>query len=111
MKKYIKNLISEDKHHIVLMFSKYRYAKTRLTLEATCLTKSPDAFSHFLHQRKRWGLGAVTNNYYMAFKLSNIPPYERFASVIVLILFMFLPLRFSITALFIYEICTCTLNC
>ena len=85
MKKYIKNLSSEDKHHVVIMFSKYRYAKTRLTLEATCLTKSLDTISHFLHQRKRWGLGAVVNNYYMTFKLPNIPLYERLTSIMVLL--------------------------
>ncbi len=84
------------------MFARYRYAKTRLTLDAVCLTKSPETVSHFLHQRKRWGLGAVTNNYYMTFKLDNMPPYERLNSVMVLLLFMFLPLQFAVTGLFIY---------
>jgi cellulose synthase/poly-beta-1,6-N-acetylglucosamine synthase-like glycosyltransferase len=49
------------------MYGLYSYAKTTMTYDAVVKTSVPTTIMHLLSQRKRWNLGTVTHNIWMAF--------------------------------------------
>ena len=89
---YIKNSASEDRHHIMIMFGLYGYAKTSMTYDAIVKTSVPVTIKHFLSQRKRWNLGTVTHNVWMTFKIPNIPLWERISAFMIILQFILMPL-------------------
>ncbi|KAJ6031561.1 hypothetical protein N7540_002293 [Penicillium herquei] len=60
--KQIRATASEDRNHVCLMLSARSNAQTRQALRAHAFTVVPDTVSVFLSQRKRWTLGATSND-------------------------------------------------
>lgn len=60
--------------------------------DAIVRTSVPVTIKHFLSQRKRWNLGTVTHNIYMAFGTPNIPLWERISALTIVLQFLLMPL-------------------
>ncbi|KAJ6010049.1 hypothetical protein N7522_005065 [Penicillium canescens] len=58
----IRATASEDRNHVCLMLSARSNAQTRQALRAHAYTAVPDSVPIFLSQRKRWTLGATSND-------------------------------------------------
>ncbi|KAJ5708764.1 hypothetical protein N7488_008565 [Penicillium malachiteum] len=74
--KQIRATASEDRNHVCLMLSARSHAQTRQALRAHAFTVVPDTVSVFLSQRKRWTLGATSNDL-MLVKSRGIQWFER----------------------------------
>ena len=62
MLKRIRATASEDRNHVCLMLTDYPAARTRQALWARAYTDVPRSWSVFLSQRRRWTLGATSND-------------------------------------------------
>ncbi len=62
-----------------------------MVYDAIVRTSVPLTISHFYSQRKRWNLGTITHNYWMTFKIPNIPLWERISSFFIIMQFLILP--------------------
>lgn len=62
MLKQIRATASEDRNHVCLMLTNFPRARTRQALRAKALTDVPHSWSVFLSQRRRWTLGATSND-------------------------------------------------
>ena len=60
--KQIRATASEDRNHVCNMLSARSKVKTRQALKARAYTDVPDSWSVFLSQRRRWTLGATSND-------------------------------------------------
>lgn len=60
--KHIRATASEDRNHVCLMLSAFPKAQTRQALRARAFTDVPHSWSVFLSQRRRWTLGATSND-------------------------------------------------
>ncbi|KAI2778724.1 glycosyltransferase family 2 protein [Daldinia loculata] len=60
--KRIRATASEDRNHVCLMLMKFHKARTRQALRAYAYTDVPHSLSVFLSQRRRWTLGATSND-------------------------------------------------
>ena len=60
--KQIRATASEDRNHVCLMLMEFRHAKTRQALKARAYTDVPHTSAVFLSQRRRWTLGATSND-------------------------------------------------
>ena len=85
------------------MHSMYPYAKTVQNLNAIAYTNVPKSSRVFLSQRRRWNLGAITNDILLLFS-PNINIFERIASFVNIFTFMLVPFIFIATVLFIKNI-------
>ncbi len=99
----IRSIASEDRNHICLMLSDYPYVKTVQNLNAIAYTNVPTSLKVFLSQRRRWSLGANSNDMLLLY-LPNINNYERFCSFINIITYMLSPFIFIATIIFIKSI-------
>lgn len=91
MFKQIRATASEDRNHVCLMLMEFSHAQTRQALRAHAYTDVPHSASVFLSQRRRWTLGATSND---------------------LMLFAMSPLRFNLfeRAVALTNVVTWTLN-
>ena len=62
MLKRIRATASEDRNHVCLMLTEFPAARTRQALFARAYTDVPRSWSVFLSQRRRWTLGATSND-------------------------------------------------
>ena len=62
MLKQIRATASEDRNHVCLMLTTFPKAQTRQALRARAFTDVPHSWSVFLSQRRRWTLGATSND-------------------------------------------------
>uniref|UniRef100_A0A6C0HW28 Chitin synthase n=2 Tax=viral metagenome TaxID=1070528 RepID=A0A6C0HW28_9ZZZZ len=100
---HIRSIASEDRNHVCLMHSIYPYARTVQTLSAIAYTNIPKSLRIFLSQRRRWSLGAITNDLLLLFS-PNINIFERIASFVNVFTFTVVPFIFVATILFIKNI-------
>ena len=59
---HIRSYAIEDRNHVCLMLSTYPYVHTVQTLDAIAYTNVPTTIPIFLSQRRRWNLGANSND-------------------------------------------------
>ncbi len=100
---HIRSIASEDRNHVCIMHSMYPYARTVQTLSAIAYTNIPKSIKVLLSQRRRWSLGAITNDMLLLFS-SNINIFERIASFVNIFTFILVPFIFIATILFIKNI-------
>lgn len=67
MLKQIRATASEDRNHVCLMLSARPKSQTRQALRARAFTDVPHSWSVFLSQRRRWTLGATSNDLLLVF--------------------------------------------
>ena len=60
--KRIRATASEDRNHVCLMLTEHPKAQTRQALRAKAYTDVPQSWAVFLSQRRRWSLGATSND-------------------------------------------------
>jgi chitin synthase len=65
--KHIRATASEDRNHVCLMLTTSPKAQTRQALRARAYTDVPHSWSIFLSQRRRWTLGATSNDLLLTF--------------------------------------------
>jgi chitin synthase len=63
--KHIRATASEDRNHVCLMLSNSPHAETRQALKARAYTDVPHSWTVFLSQRRRWTLGATSNDLFL----------------------------------------------
>ena len=100
---HIRSIASEDRNHVCLMHSIYPKARTVQTLSAIAYTNIPKTIRVFLSQRRRWSLGAITNDLLLLFS-PNINIFERIASFVNVFTFTLVPFIFIATIIFIKNI-------
>ena len=59
---HIRSYASEDRNHVCLMLHMYPHVKTKQTFDAIAYTRIPTNLNVLLSQRRRWSLGATTND-------------------------------------------------
>lgn len=101
----IRSYASEDRNHVCNMLSLYPYVKTTQTLKALCYTIVPTSSSVFLSQRRRWNLGANTNDFLLV-SLPGINIFERILAAVNVLTFTVTPFVFVATVYFIIAIVT-----
>ncbi len=100
---HIRGTASEDRNHVCIMHSMYPNVRTVQNLSAICYTNVPKSIRVFLSQRRRWTLGATTNDLLLLFS-PNINIFERIASFINILTFGLTPFIFVATVLFFINI-------
>jgi chitin synthase len=100
---HIRSYASEDRNHVCLMLSMYPYVTTKQSREAIAYTKVPESVPVFLSQRRRWTLGALTNDMLLTY-LPDIALLERISAAVNIITFSFNPFIFVATCFFIKAI-------
>ncbi|KAE8371048.1 chitin synthase-domain-containing protein [Aspergillus bertholletiae] len=65
--RHIRATASEDRNHVCHMLSARPKAQTRQALHAVAYTDVPQTWSVFLSQRRRWTLGATSNDLFLSF--------------------------------------------
>lgn len=78
--KQIRATASEDRNHVCLMLSTFPKAQTRQALRARAFTDVPHSWSVFLSQRRRWTLGATSNDLFLV-SASGVVLFERVLAV------------------------------
>jgi len=78
--KQIRATASEDRNHVCLMLSTFPKARTRQALKARAYTDVPHSWSVFLSQRRRWSLGATSNDLFLIFA-PGILLFERILAI------------------------------
>jgi chitin synthase len=102
---HIRSYASEDRNHICHMLSMYPHVKSTQTLKAIAYTNVPTSMNVFLSQRRRWTLGATTNDMLLV-QLPNINPFERIAAFVNVLIFCLTPFVFIATLMFLKAIIT-----
>jgi chitin synthase len=97
---HIRGIASEDRNHVCIMHSMYPNVRTVQNLNAICYTNIPKSPRVFLSQRRRWTLGAISNDLLLLFS-PNINIFERIASFINIVTLILMPFIFIATILFI----------
>ena len=97
---HIRGIASEDRNHICIMHSMYPNVRTVQNLSAICYTNIPKSPRVFLSQRRRWTLGAISNDLLLLFS-PNINIFERIASFVNILTLSLMPFIFIATILFI----------
>jgi len=101
--KHIRSYASEDRNHVCLMLSEFPYVETRQSLRAVAYTKVPMNKTVFLSQRRRWSLGASSNDMLLVV-LPKINLYERLSALVNIITYAMSPFIFVATIMFIKSI-------
>lgn len=94
MSLHIMGNYSEDSIHASIIFSLFPKRQTAQALRAKAYTIVPQSWKVFLSQRKRWALGAVTNEFVMIFR-PGIIPVERLQSIIAVMTWAITPFIMS----------------
>ena len=100
---HIRGIASEDRNHVCIMHSMYPHVRTVQNLNAICYTNVPKSIHVFLSQRRRWSLGAISNDLLLLFS-PNINIFERIASFINILTLSITPFIFIATILFLKNI-------
>jgi chitin synthase len=100
---HIRSYASEDRNHVCNLLSLYPYVKTVQNLKAIAYTTVPNNWWVFLSQRRRWSLGANTNDMLLLY-LPGILFVERISAFINVATYSFTPFIFIATILFIKSI-------
>ena len=101
--RHILSFASEDRNHVCLMLHMYPHVKTRQCLNAKAYTIVPTNLKVFRSQRRRWSLGATSNDILLTFK-SGINLYERIGAIFNVITYSLSLFIFVATILFYYSI-------
>jgi chitin synthase len=102
---HIRSIASEDRNHICIMHSMYPYIKTVQSLSAIAYTTVPTNLHVFLSQRRRWSLGANSNDILLIL-LPNINLFEKILSTINVFIFTLSPFICIATIMFIKSLIT-----
>jgi len=102
---HIRSYASEDRNHVCLFLSMYPNVKTTQTLSAIAYTSVPLSFNVFFSQRRRWSLGANSNDMMLVY-LPGINIFERIAAFINVFTFCIQPFIFIATIFFLINIIT-----
>jgi chitin synthase len=100
---HIRSYASEDRNHVCLMLSMYPYVKTVQTLKAIAWTKVPTSINVFLSQRRRWSLGASTNDMLLVY-FSGINIFERISAFVNIMIYLLNPFIFIATIMFLMSL-------
>jgi chitin synthase len=100
---HIRSYASEDRNHVCLMLSMFPNVKTKQTLKAIAYTVVPTSIKVFMSQRRRWSLGANTNDMLLIY-LPGINIFERISALVNIITYSFSPFIFVATVFFIKSI-------
>jgi chitin synthase len=103
--KHIRSYASEDRNHVCNMLSLYPNVQTTQTLKAISYTVVPTSVSVFLSQRRRWNLGANTNDMLLIF-LPGINIFERILALVNVSTFTMTPFVVVATVYFVIAIIT-----
>ena len=101
--RHILSFASEDRNHVCLMLHMYPYVKTRQSLSAKAYTTVPDTLKVFKSQRRRWSLGATSNDILLCYK-SGINIYERIGAMFNVFTYSLSLFIFVATIMFYYSI-------
>lgn len=101
--RHILSFASEDRNHVCLMLHMYPHVKTRQSLTAKAYTTVPNTLSVFKSQRRRWSLGATSNDILLCYK-SGINIYERIGAMFNVFTYSLSLFIFVATILFYYSI-------
>ena len=85
------------------MFKLFPYVKTIQQLTAVCYTNVPNSIRVFASQRRRWNLGANSNDMLLVY-LPGIKLFERIAAFVNVSTFILTPFIFIATIFFIKSI-------
>ena len=100
---HIRSYASEDRNHICHMLSLYTYVKSTQTLKAIAYTSVPTKIDVFMSQRRRWNLGAMSNDMLLVY-LPGINIFERISALVNIITYSLSPFIFIATIAFIKAI-------
>lgn len=103
--KQIRATASEDRNHVCHMLSARPQSQTRQALAAKAYTDVPRSWSVFLSQRRRWTLGATSNDLMLVFA-GGVQWFERITAAINVLTWTLNPFIFASLASFIFAI-TC----
>jgi chitin synthase len=103
--KHIRSYASEDRNHVCLMLSEYPNVETTQTLYANAYTKIPESFDVLLSQRRRWSLGATSNDL-LLLTSPGIILYEKISAFANILTFILSPFILVATIVFIKTIIT-----
>lgn len=101
--KQIRATASEDRNHVCHMLSARPKVKTRQALAAKAFTDVPHSWSVFLSQRRRWTLGATSNDLLLV-TAPGVQWFERILATVNVITWTLNPFIFASIASFIYAI-------
>lgn len=101
--KQVLSFASEDRNHVCLMLHMFPYVKTRQCLSAKAYTTVPNNLRVFRSQRRRWSLGATSNDILLCYK-SGINIYERIGAMFNVFTYSLSLFIFVATILFYYSI-------
>ncbi|CAO2658410.1 Nn.00g061330.m01.CDS01 [Neocucurbitaria sp. VM-36] len=99
--KQIQATASEDRNHVCHMLSARPNAQTRQALKAKAFTDVPSSASVFLSQRRRWTLGATSNDLLLSFA-PGVQWFERILALVNVITWLLNPFIIASLASFIY---------
>lgn len=99
--KQIRATASEDRNHVCHMLSARPQAQTRQALHAKAFTDVPFSWSVFLSQRRRWTLGATSNDLMLAFA-PGVQWFERILAIVNVITWLLNPFIIASLVSFIY---------
>ena len=100
---HIRSYASEDRNHICHMLSMYPYVKSTQTLKAIAYTSVPTKIEVFMSQRRRWNLGAMSNDMLLVY-LPGINIFERISAFVNIMTYCLSPFIFIATIAFIRAI-------
>jgi chitin synthase len=102
---HIRSYASEDRNHVCLMLSMYPYVKTVQNINAIAYTSVPNKIAVFASQRRRWNLGANSNDMMLIY-LPGIHLLERISAFVNVLTFAISPFIFISTIYFFKAIFT-----
>lgn len=97
----IRATASEDRNHVCHMLSARPNAQTRQALGAKAVTDVPHSASVFLSQRRRWTLGATSNDLFLAFA-PGVQWFERILAFVNVFTWFLNPFIIASVVSFIY---------
>jgi len=94
---------SEDRNHICLMFKHYPWVRTVQSIDAISYTNVPNNFKSLLRQRKRWCLGAFSNDLLLITNKHH-HLWERINASVNVLVFTLCPFIIVVTVEFMFSI-------